>query len=74
MIVVRVSKLSGESYSGRQGLLRAPGGDAAQILRSTSDPKIAAALLEMAAELSSEIDEAAPPDSGPRAPDVERPA
>jgi hypothetical protein len=42
--------------------------------RSTSDPKIAAALLEMAAELSSEIDEAAPPDSGPRAPDVERPA
>ena len=42
--------------------------------RSTSDPKIAAALLEMAAELSSQIDEAAAPDSSPRAPGVERPA
>jgi hypothetical protein len=42
--------------------------------RSTSDPKIAAALLEMAVELSSQLDETAPPDSSPRAPDVERPA
>ncbi len=29
VIVARVSILCGESYSGRQGLLRAPGGDAA---------------------------------------------
>ena len=42
--------------------------------RSISDPKIAAALLEMAAEFSSEIDETAPPDSSPRAADVEGPA
>jgi hypothetical protein len=43
--------------------------------RSTSDPKIAAALLEIAADLEARADESrSPPDSGPRAPDVERPA
>jgi hypothetical protein len=41
--------------------------------RSTSDPKIAAALLEMVAELTSQLDQTAQPDSGPYAPDVERP-
>jgi hypothetical protein len=43
--------------------------------RSTSDPKIAAALLEIAADLETRADESgSPSDWSPRAPDVERPA
>ena len=41
--------------------------------RSTSDPKIAAALLEIAADLETRAESAEPSDSSPRAPDVERP-
>ncbi len=43
--------------------------------RSTSDPKIAAALLEIAADLEARADESGSlSDSSSRAPDVERPA
>jgi hypothetical protein len=42
--------------------------------QSTSDPKILTALVEKAAELKSQADEARPPsDLSPLAPDVERP-
>ena len=42
--------------------------------QSTSDPKILTALVEKAAELKSQADEAGPPsDLSPLAPDVERP-
>jgi hypothetical protein len=41
--------------------------------KSTADPQLAAALLEKAAALKSQIDETSPPpDPGPHAPDVER--
>ena len=40
--------------------------------QSTSDPQVAAALVDKASDLSSEADEAPlAPDLGPRAPDVE---
>jgi hypothetical protein len=39
--------------------------------QSTSDPKVAAALVEKATELKSDLD--AKPDRSPRAPDVEPP-
>ncbi len=43
--------------------------------RSTSDPKLVAALVEKASELKSQSDETRPPaDLDPHAPDVERPA
>jgi hypothetical protein len=43
--------------------------------RSTNDPQLAAALIEKAADLKSQLDAAMPPpDAGPQAPDVERPA
>jgi hypothetical protein len=43
--------------------------------KSTSDPQLAAALIEKAADLKSRVDETMPPpDAGPQAPDVERPA
>jgi hypothetical protein len=43
--------------------------------QSTSDPKLAAALVEKASDLKSQSDETRPPsDLGPQAPDVERPA
>jgi hypothetical protein len=39
--------------------------------RSTTDPRLAAVLVEKAADLKSQIDETAPtPDTSPRAPDV----
>jgi hypothetical protein len=42
--------------------------------QSTSDPQLAAALIEKAADLKSQVDESppAPPDQGPHAADVER--
>jgi hypothetical protein len=44
--------------------------------RSTSDPQLAAALLDKAIDLESQVDDSIPPatDRSPRAPDVERPA
>jgi hypothetical protein len=39
--------------------------------QSTSDPQVAAALVEKAAELKSKIDESDAPDQSPRAPDIE---
>ena len=40
--------------------------------RSTSDPQLAAALVEKAADLKSQVDETIPPpDPSPRAPDVQ---
>jgi hypothetical protein len=43
--------------------------------QSTSDPKLAAALVEKASDLKSQSDETRPPaDLGPHAPDVERSA
>jgi hypothetical protein len=43
--------------------------------RSTSDPKLVAALVEKASDLKSQSDETRPPpDIGPHAPDVERSA
>jgi hypothetical protein len=42
--------------------------------KSTSDPRLAAALVEKAAELKSQIDETMPPDPSPQPPDVERSA
>lgn len=42
---------------------------------STHDPDLAAALVKKAADLKSQADELGPPpDKGPHAPDVERPA
>jgi hypothetical protein len=40
--------------------------------KSTSDPKLAAALVEKASDLKSQSDEARPPDLSPQAPDIER--
>jgi hypothetical protein len=43
--------------------------------QSSSDPQVVAALVEKAAELKSQVDQAPPPpDPSPHAPDVERPA
>jgi hypothetical protein len=43
--------------------------------KSTTNPGLAAALIEKAADLKSQVDETMPPpDPGPQAPDVERPA
>jgi len=43
--------------------------------KSTTNPGLAAALIEKAADLKSQVDETMPPpDAGPQAPDVERPA
>jgi hypothetical protein len=39
--------------------------------QSSSDPQVAAALVEKAAELKSQFDETTLPDPSPRAPDVE---
>jgi hypothetical protein len=40
--------------------------------KSTSDPRLAAALVEKASNLKSQSDETGPPDLSPQAPDVER--
>ncbi len=44
--------------------------------RSTSDPRLVAALVDKAIDLESQVDETTPPatDRSPRAPDVEGPA
>jgi hypothetical protein len=41
--------------------------------QSSSDPQIAAALIEKAADLKLQVDETTLPDPSPRAPDVEQP-
>ena len=42
--------------------------------KSTSDPQVAAALIDKAVSLQSRIDESGEPDPSPLAPDVERSA
>jgi hypothetical protein len=42
-----------------------------KIAKSTSDPRVAAGLVEKAADLKSQVDSA--PDLGPQAPDLEPP-
>jgi hypothetical protein len=67
---------------GSRGMVTVPGRDyyerqAATLLKYaklTSDPDIAAALLEIAADLDSRAESTEPSDSSPHAPDVERPA
>ena len=45
------------------------------LAKTTTDPKISAALLDKAADLKSQVDEpGAPPDLTPIAPDIEPPA
>jgi len=39
--------------------------------KETNDPKVAAALVEKAADLKAQADDMPPPDKGPQAPDVE---
>jgi hypothetical protein len=41
--------------------------------KSISDPHVAGALVDKAADLQSQLDQANPPDKSPRAPDVEFP-
>jgi hypothetical protein len=46
-----------------------------KLAQSTNDPKLAATLIDRAAKLKSQIDDAPPlQDQSPQAPDVERPA
>jgi hypothetical protein len=45
-----------------------------KLAKSTTDPKVAAALIKMAADLKNEVDESSWPDLTPVAPGVERPA
>jgi hypothetical protein len=46
-----------------------------KLAKSTNDPNLAATLIDRAAKLKSQIDDAAPTlDQSPQAPDVERPA
>jgi hypothetical protein len=44
-----------------------------KLAKSITDPHVAGALIEKAADLKSQIDQATPPDKSPRAPDVEFP-
>jgi len=44
-----------------------------KLAKSISDPNVAGALVERAADLQSQLDQANPPDKSPRAPDVEFP-
>jgi hypothetical protein len=44
-----------------------------KMAKSISDPNVAGALVERAADLKSQLDQANPPDKSPRAPDVEFP-
>ena len=61
----RESRVVGRSYFTRQAttLLK--------FAKSTSNPDLAAVLIEKAADLKSQVDEAMPPDPSPLAPDVE---
>jgi hypothetical protein len=63
------STVIGRNYFTRQATILL------KFAKSTSDPQLAAALIEKAADLKSQLDETMPaPDAGPQAPDVERPA
>jgi hypothetical protein len=44
-----------------------------KLAKSIRDPHVAGALVERAADLQSQLDQANPPDKSPRAPDVEFP-
>jgi len=69
--VIHVGLAKGETIvAGRRYLTR----QAATLLKfakSTSDPKLAAFLVEKAADLKSQVEEAGKPDASPQAPDVE---
>ena len=66
---------NGEKYSARTAV-----SDARQALsllnlaKTTRDPKVAAGLLDKAADLKSKVDESTLPDQSPLAPDIEPPA
>jgi hypothetical protein len=63
------STVVGRNYFTRQATILL------KFAKSTNDPQLAAALIEKAADLKSQLDETMPPpDAGPQAPDVERPA
>jgi hypothetical protein len=72
--VVALGYTGETSVIGKQYFVR----QAATLLRfakSTNDPKVAAALVEKAADLKSQLDQAIPPaDLTPLAPDVEPPS
>jgi hypothetical protein len=44
-----------------------------KLAKSISDPHVAGALIDKAADLKSQLDQASPPDKSPPAPDVEFP-
>jgi len=44
------------------------------LAKTTTDPKVAAGLLDKAADLKSKLDESTLPDQSPLAPDIEPPA
>jgi len=65
---------NGEKYSARTAV---PGGQAMTLLnlaKTTTDPKVAAGLLDKAADLKSKVDESTLRDQSPLAPDIEPPA
>jgi hypothetical protein len=57
--------VAGKQYFARQAAILL------KFAKATTDPKVAAGLVEKAAELRSQVDEA--PDKSPQAPDVESP-
>jgi len=71
VIVARVSRLSGKVTVASREYFACQAATLLKYAKSTSDPKIAAALVEMAAELKSQVDGA--PDRSPQAPDIEPP-
>jgi hypothetical protein len=58
----------------RQALFHASGDDALKFAKSTTNPQLAAVLIEKAADLKSQVDESNLPDAAPLAPDIEPPA
>jgi len=64
----------GENIRDRQELFREAAATLLKLAKSTTDPKVAAALIKMAADLKNEVDESSWPDLTPVAPGVERPA
>jgi len=58
----------------RKRLFRASGRDPSQLAKTTTDPKVSAALIDKAADLKSQVNETGDRDLTPLAPDVEPPA
>jgi len=60
--------VAGRQYLARQAMILL------KLAKTTSDPQTAAALVEKAADLKSQIDDSSLPDPTPVAPDVQRPS